>query len=32
MMKAMASVANVVINLPEVDVTYDDVRKALQSG
>ena len=32
MMKAMASVANVVINLPDVDVTYDDVRKALQSG
>lgn len=31
-MKAMALVANVVINLPDVDVTYDDVRKALQSG
>jgi len=28
-MQAMAIVANVVINLPEVDVTYDDVRKAL---
>lgn len=28
-MKAMAIVANVVINLPDVDVTYDDVRKAL---
>ena len=29
-MKAMAMVANVVINLPGVDVSYDDVRKALQ--
>lgn len=28
-MRAMAIVANVVINLPDVDVTYDDVRKAL---
>jgi hypothetical protein len=28
-MKAMAIVANVVINLPDVDVTYDDARKAL---
>jgi len=28
-MRAMATVANVVINLPDVDVTYDDVRKAL---
>lgn len=28
-MQAMAFVANVVINLPDVDVTYDDVRKAL---
>ena len=28
-MQAMAVVANVVINLPDVDVTYDDVRKAL---
>jgi hypothetical protein len=28
-MKAMAITANVVINLPDVDVTYDDVRKAL---
>ena len=28
-MNAMAIVANVVINLPDVDVTYDDVRKAL---
>ncbi|OJZ19774.1 MAG: hypothetical protein BGP21_03375 [Thiobacillus sp. 65-29] len=28
-MKAMAIVANVAINLPDVDVTYDDVRKAL---
>ncbi len=28
-MQAMATVANVVINLPNVDVTYDDVRKAL---
>jgi hypothetical protein len=28
-MQAMAIVANVVINLPDVDVTYDDVRKAL---
>lgn len=27
--QAMAIVANVVINLPGVDVTYDDVRKAL---
>ena len=29
-MQAMAIVANVVINLPDVDVTYDDVRKALK--
>ena len=28
-MKAMAIVANVAINLPDVDVTYDDVRKSL---
>lgn len=28
-MQAMAIAANVVINLPGVDVTYDDVRKAL---
>jgi len=28
-MQAMAIVANVVINLPDVDVTYDDVRKVL---
>jgi len=28
-MQAMAIVANVAINLPDVDVTYDDVRKAL---
>jgi len=28
-MQAMAIVANVVINLPDVDVNYDDVRKAL---
>lgn len=28
-MQAVAIVANVVINLPDVDVTYDDVRKAL---
>lgn len=28
-LKAIAIVANVVINLPDVDVTYDDVRKAL---
>ena len=28
--KAIAVVANVVINQPDVDVTYDDVRKALQ--
>lgn len=28
-MQAMAIVANVVINSPDVDVTYDDVRKAL---
>ena len=28
-MQAMAIVANVVINLPDVDVTYDDARKAL---
>ena len=27
-MQAMAIVANVVINLPDVDVNYDDVRKA----
>ena len=27
--KAMAIAANVVINLPDIDVTYDDVRKAL---
>ncbi|MGC9456621.1 MAG: hypothetical protein ACP5DC_03770 [Halothiobacillaceae bacterium] len=29
-LKAMALVANVVINLPDVDVSYDDVRKALE--
>lgn len=29
MMRAMAIVANVIINDPEADVTYDDVRKAL---
>jgi len=29
-MNAMAIVANVVINLPEIDVTNDDVRKALK--
>lgn len=29
-MKAMSIVANVVINLPDVDVTYDDARKALE--
>jgi hypothetical protein len=28
-MQAMVSVANVAIDLPEVDVSYDDVRKAL---
>lgn len=28
-MKAMVSVANVVINDPEIDTSYDDVRKAL---
>jgi hypothetical protein len=28
-MQAMAIVANVVVNFPDVDVTYDDVRKAL---
>lgn len=28
-MKAMAIVATVVINMPEVDVTYDDVRKGV---
>lgn len=28
-MKAMAIAANVVINSPDIDVTYDDVRKAL---
>lgn len=28
-MQAMAIVANVVINLPDVDVSYDDVRKAV---
>ncbi|MBA3492628.1 MAG: hypothetical protein H0T87_00480 [Gammaproteobacteria bacterium] len=28
-MQAMAFVANVVLNLPDVDVTYDDVRHAL---
>lgn len=28
-MRAIATTANVVINLPDVDVTYDDVRKAL---
>lgn len=28
-MRAMAIVANVAINLPDVDVSYDDVRKAL---
>ena len=28
-MKAMANVANVVIDMPNVDVIYDDVRKAL---
>ena len=31
-MQAMAIVANVVINLPDVDVTYDDVRKVLKLG
>lgn len=30
-MKAMKIVANVVINQPEIDVTYDDVRKALEN-
>jgi hypothetical protein len=30
-MRAMAVAATVVINLPDVDVTYDDVRKALQN-
>jgi hypothetical protein len=29
-MKAMAFVATVVLNQPEIDVTYDDVRKALE--
>ncbi|WON72877.1 hypothetical protein [Nitrosospira sp. Is2] len=29
LMRAMSIIANVVINLPDVDVTYDDVRKAL---
>jgi hypothetical protein len=29
-MKEMVITASVVINLPDVDVTYDDVRKALQ--
>ncbi len=29
-MQAMAIVANVVLNLPDVDVTYDNVRKALK--
>ena len=28
-MQAMAIAANVAMNLPDVDVTYDDVRKAL---
>jgi hypothetical protein len=31
-MKAMAFVATVVLNQPEIDVTYDDVRKALQNN
>lgn len=31
LMRAMAIIANVVINSPDVDVTYDDVRKALAS-
>ena len=30
-MKAMAFVATVVLNQPEIDVTYDDVRKALEN-
>ena len=30
-MKAMAIAANVALNLPDVDVTYDDVRKALSN-
>lgn len=30
--KAVAIVANVVINLHDVDVTYDDVRKSLKQG
>jgi hypothetical protein len=29
-MRAMAVVATVVVNLPDIDVTYDDVRKALE--
>jgi hypothetical protein len=29
--KAMAFVSNVVINLPDIDITYDDIRKALKS-
>jgi hypothetical protein len=29
MMKAMATTATVVINLPDIDVSYDDARKAL---
>jgi len=28
-MKAMVPTANVTINAPDIDVTYDDVRKAL---
>lgn len=30
-MRAMAITANVALNLPDVDVTYDDVRKALST-
>ena len=30
-MKAMAIAANVVINLPEIDITYDDIRKTLKN-
>lgn len=31
-MQAMAIVANVAINMPDIDVTYDDVRKSLEKA
>jgi hypothetical protein len=32
LMRAMAIIANVVINSPDIDITYDDVRKAAASS